>query len=551
MSWEPSPSAHYRAPRQAEDLIGAVSSPSRASSDRRGILSAGKAVFRARPLTEFPPSSSVASEHGLEVEVPRAITDVLEPTDQKHVAVVEPTPPSAQIIPCTLNEKTSPAQAPEAKRRRRMKAPAAVFSSPGRPVSQSHAPGLPLPGCRPDRSLGSSSPVISSLSPVSGVPPRQPSPVMPAANQPGIVTAPSCLASDQGSNNPMERLLPNGPASQVPFTAFNLAYPDYQGSLKDFIRGILCILKLQKDKALTEFLYDDFVRVFSGEYLAYIKTVDRRQPALSAIQWYNENVSRPLYAKGVLTKDNVRDAVSQYPKELRAIQQDLETAKASDCSRPGPQAPGRTTERNKMTRSPPIDTNISHVIPQNILPDTIPTPSPRPAPRKTEMRTDRGPVAVASPVMRPESGSIGLPASRTKVSVPSPVSRSRGKNVGSSVLHTPASRPGAFLTQVESSLPDVNPTPALQATERRPPASSAFPSFAPSQLSNPDSIPETTRKRVAAPGVSNGSAMAGPGAGFKRPRLTTQTAEKRDVEFRKFLMWKKTQSSAPQGSNAS
>ncbi|KAK4129431.1 hypothetical protein N657DRAFT_640056 [Parathielavia appendiculata] len=552
--WTPSPSAHHRAPCQALCLTGAASSPSRASSERRGALPAGKAVFQAGPLADFPPSSSVASESGLEIEVPKAITDVLEATIRKPVAVIQPTPPSAQIIPCTLIERTSPAQAPGPKRRRRMRDPATVFSSPGRPVGQSHAPRLALDESRPARSPRSSGRVVRLSSPVLGVPPRhltEPSPVMPAANQPDTVTGPPRLANDQGSSNPLERLPPKGPASQVPFTAFTLAYPDYQSSLKDFLRGIMCVLKLQKDKALTEFLYDDFVRVFSGEYLAYIETVARDQPALPAIHWYNENVSRPLYVKGVLNKDNVKDVIRQYPEELRAIQQDLETAKTSGRGRSGRRTPGTTTERKQMTQSPSIETDNNHVLLQKRFPVTIASTSSEPLARQTGMRTDRGPVAVEPRAMNQERGTIGQLASSIDLAVPSPASRFLGKTDESSVLHTPASRPSAFLTQVDSSLPDISRTRAIQVTEMRLPAASAFPSIGPSQLSNPDSIPDVTRKRTASPRVSSRSTVPGPGAEFKRPRLTTQHAEKRDLEFRKFLMWKKTQSSAPQGSIAS
>ncbi|KAK3907034.1 hypothetical protein C8A05DRAFT_11205, partial [Staphylotrichum tortipilum] len=311
-------------------------SPARSAKSATTTRTAYESV---RPQ-DFPPSSSGASETELEFVPPGAITDVIEairPASRAPVvAALEPTPPSAQIIPCSLSERTSPARTLDAKRRRLMKGPTALFASPG-PADRKHASRLVLPPANSAAAplpLPSSSPAASS-SPVSARMPAHPTELLsvpkpveednspPAGNQPRHNAATPQPTDNHGSSNPTDKLPPNGPPSQVPFTAFRVAYPDYQGSLGDFIRGVLCILQLQKDKALPEFLYDDFVRVFSGDYLHYIKALDTNQSALPAIHWYNHNVSRPLYTKGVLTRDNIHGVVLQYSVEVRAIHRKL------------------------------------------------------------------------------------------------------------------------------------------------------------------------------------------------------------------------------------
>jgi hypothetical protein len=87
----------------------------------------------------------------------------------------------------------------------------------------------------------------------------------------------------------------------------------------------------------------------------------------------------------------------------------------------------------------------------------------------------------------------------------------------------------------------------------QPPVASTLPPStlpASTALSNPDSIPEVTLKRKARPSTAS-SAAGQPGAEFKRPRLMPKDAEKRAQRFKRFLLRKQTQSSAPEGSTLS
>ncbi|KAK4039854.1 hypothetical protein C8A01DRAFT_16209 [Parachaetomium inaequale] len=484
ISWTPSPSAHVRGPCPREvELATAASIPNRRSSEQHGPGTVGKALHRATFLTEFPPSSSAASEPGLEVEVPKAITDVLEPVSRPVVAL-EPAPPSAQIIPCTLTtEKTSPARATQ----------------------------------------------------------RAPAP----ANQPGVV-ATSQRASDQGSSNSTDKLPPNGPPSQVPYTAFQCAYPDYKGSLRDFICSVLSILPLQKERALPEFLYDDFVRVFSTDFLKYISTVDNSTRPLPAIQFYNEKVSRPLYTQGILTKNNIKDVANQYPEKTRSIQQGLEKTKSEAPRRPARQASHTATADKQMAQPRPIGTETTNALPEKGLPRAASFASPGLGAQAPEMPVDpvhaiRGPRAIQGP-----RGTAAPLAASINVSGPSAARQPHTKTSRpTSVAGTPATRPAVLRTQVDSSLPDMEPSTTRIVAATKLAGASTFSGTAPSQVSNPDSIPETTlKKRRAAPRASSRSSAGEPGAKFKKHKKGGTPAE-RALRYKEWLEKQKPQSSTP------
>ena len=303
------------------------------------------------PLPSNIPHSSLASEASLDIEVPKAATDTLEPVNLEatsvHAADPTPaplpmsatgrpqftsTPPSAQIIPSTI-----PTEPTQTKRNRLMKPPAALFNSRddrsnSRDISRL-GPGQELSGIArsPNPELTSSA---LPTSPSRRAMHMQPS----AAFAPGRKRAPTAAEiipqessrtgdlpvvrpeaspkSSDDSNKPS----PNKPPSQAPYTAFKVAYPDFRGTETDFVRAIIIISKLQRSKELPEFLYDDFVRVFCSDYLDYISAVDGKETPLPTIKWYNENVSEPRYTKKILNKQNIHEVKEEYPNQVRAIE---------------------------------------------------------------------------------------------------------------------------------------------------------------------------------------------------------------------------------------
>ncbi|KAL1842524.1 hypothetical protein VTJ49DRAFT_5000 [Mycothermus thermophilus] len=552
-------------PRQLPPERDFLSSSPRRLSPTRSSPPAAVEAFACAPQLDFPPSSSPsrpptryiepparvqllaqAPELNLpssslasgvdESEIPEAVRSI---TDQARLTVgpvFEPTPPSAQVIPCTIAEETSPIRPPELKRRRLMKPiPASCFSSPqsgGRegnspPAGGASQPSSPVFSSSPPRLATTTRDTVQTLSeelPVVGE--RESS---PAKQRDAVAAIPQPVAK---SSNESDALPPNGPSSQVPYTAFKVAYPDYKGSLGVFLRGVMCILNLQKKKALPEFLYDDFVRVFSTDYLEYIQAVDSSQPPLKAIQFYSENVSRPLYMKGVLTKDNVAEIPAKYPEKSRTIQA------VPDVS--------TTSARPSMSsaRSTPVP-------PSAAVPDV---PQTAETPRSTRQEPPTGSIPIASP--QREAPSPSPVSIRT---LPSPSPRKPAPSTTKPTVRPP---PQTSRTWVDSSLPpqfesQPPPPPSLPQPKRPhptepPPSSSAFvpPSTAVTTVSNADSIPDIPRRqprpRASAASSSAGRGVA-PGMQFKRPHTvrTAEDVDKRAERFRMFMAKKMAEGARP------
>ncbi len=148
----------------------------------------------------------------------------------------------------------------------------------------------------------------------------------------------------------LSKLPPNGRASQVPHAAFRIKYERFRGSVDDFIRAIICVDDLRKKKALPEFLYDDFIRAFCEEYIQYISETaghPGEQP-LTAIKWYNDNVERPRYLEGVITKENIESVLERYQAEVQAIKGSIDSQKEGELREP---AHGEDQASPSLTRS--------------------------------------------------------------------------------------------------------------------------------------------------------------------------------------------------------
>ena len=127
----------------------------------------------------------------------------------------------------------------------------------------------------------------------------------------------------------------NSSCSNSPYVLYRLAYKDHNGSLLDFIRACVNLGELRSNRRLPSFLYDDFIRAFSGGYLDYIQTVPvGSQGTLTAVEWYNDNCEQPLYLKGIITKANLILVLGQYPDEVQEAERLLDSPGVEDL--PGP-----------------------------------------------------------------------------------------------------------------------------------------------------------------------------------------------------------------------
>jgi hypothetical protein len=400
-----------------------------------------KPAARSLPFPPFP-SSSLSTDEGLEVQVPRAITDIPEPLERRNLTLQpDPTPPSAQfhVIPSTFVEQASSAvQLPEPepqpqqkqKRRRLMKMPdfgefSIVPRSDKKPATRSRVAGPPssatLEGPTPVLPFVVTTPVRAKANNNNQFPttPSHPPPETPltfqtrskpkapkprvrrasrsssSASSPGaFTTSPvereenvrrgtsvevvkpekrkqipgpgedsslqdGVKISTQKASQPQlsssDRIPPNGPASQVPYTAFKLAYPDYQGSLLDFLRGVIVLRQIADDNVIAEFIYDDFVRVFSGEYLDYIRATSDSSP-LTCPKYYHKFVKRICYTSGLLTRECLHDVLDRYPDEVMTIERVLfGRSKPKDATGPGKGNMGKKHEADEVDEIKEVD----------------------------------------------------------------------------------------------------------------------------------------------------------------------------------------------------
>ncbi|KAI3391672.1 hypothetical protein diail_6983 [Diaporthe ilicicola] len=115
---------------------------------------------------------------------------------------------------------------------------------------------------------------------------------------------------------------------RTPYQEFKAAYPDYEESTRAFIRACLCIERLEYEGALPEFLYDDFVRVYSTVYMDYYAEAQIRKYSefLRPTQWYNENVKDMIYTKKVIRRDNLPTILKAHAPAVRQIRESIRAA---------------------------------------------------------------------------------------------------------------------------------------------------------------------------------------------------------------------------------
>ncbi|KAG8163734.1 hypothetical protein KVR01_007031 [Diaporthe batatas] len=112
---------------------------------------------------------------------------------------------------------------------------------------------------------------------------------------------------------------------RTPYEDFRAAYPDYEESTRAFIRACLAVKRLESERALPEFLYDDFVRANSTLYLDYYEEAQRRKykEVLKPIHWYNENVKDIVYAKKIIRRDNLSAILNAHSIAVRQVRESI------------------------------------------------------------------------------------------------------------------------------------------------------------------------------------------------------------------------------------
>ncbi|XDG08343.1 hypothetical protein ABKA04_007958 [Annulohypoxylon sp. FPYF3050] len=308
-----------------------------------------------QPLV-FP--SSNPEEEPLDVEVPIAIEHNI-PSVNKSAIPTFATPPSAQIVPCTLplSEESFKPQAMQ-KQRIYKPVPPLYHRSENRLASThlAYNPAQPGHTDSPTSDTQSSLSIANTSSSIipSTIPSEALSKAIPSWNSnPAIYSSkespisheePSIQNSPQAQSHspeykPQSPILGYSPPavlipqaqleddpssmsdSQPPFVRYTVTYPNYNGTIKDFVTACMYI-QLQQ-RRIRASLYDDFIRAWHEGYVPYVRDCDDADPPikiLNAIEWFNEIDEDPLYTSRVITKQNLQSALDHYPEELRSAQ---------------------------------------------------------------------------------------------------------------------------------------------------------------------------------------------------------------------------------------
>lgn len=335
------------------------------SSPHRPVRDAARAHY----MTNFP--SSAIDEPDLELEEPGVLNQQPNPVRKPALLtskLPEPTPPSAQlpVIPCSFNYDKSPEKLQRVPRSGLMKAlkfdkskSGAQATGPDITRLQPKSAELPRIGSSSPASIRSEKhitrklaaiPVFAAATPTF-VPPSYESSRVPETSpfqriqlgsskiqRPGetAVIQESSLEDNeaqeiqQAQEEFHSQLLdkdtiansvsgsPPNTGKFSPWDTYRKTYPDFRGSISDFVKACLCVKDLQSKKALPVFLYDDFIRTFTTDYLAYIRSLEHDEDSqpLTAIQWYNENVESASYNKLVITRQDLEVVLDGHPDEV-------------------------------------------------------------------------------------------------------------------------------------------------------------------------------------------------------------------------------------------
>ncbi|EGX89350.1 hypothetical protein CCM_07601 [Cordyceps militaris CM01] len=319
-----------------------------------------RAAFRRTPLEpkrppDPVPKSSLEEEEEMDVQVPYAENDQDEDMTQDRyqypyqrpsqriqnkIAQMTNTPPCAQpdpgIVPATVNAEVAKRPG-EVKRQRPVKRfkPIQLDDGPINPRGD----GMTIRGSRMQSlkhlqvtetqdTVASSSVVAATLTQTqtqnaanttketnSDV--FEEEEAQPFSRQLLGVVARSQISDDKASRRNSQNY------TSTPLAEFTAAYPDYwelyKGTQLNFVRACMCLEWLRGERALRDYLYDDFIRLFSYKFLDYVNNAGPGQEPLPAIEWYNIQSGEPLYDRHVIKNDSLDRVLAFYKEEVVLI----------------------------------------------------------------------------------------------------------------------------------------------------------------------------------------------------------------------------------------
>ncbi|KAG5996063.1 hypothetical protein E4U52_007384 [Claviceps spartinae] len=256
------------------------------------------------------------------------------------------------------------------------------------------------------------------------------------------------------------------------FTSTYLSYTTtHAGTLKNFIKALLCLEYLQSERGLHEFLYDDFIRAFSSAYLQYVRNAGPGQEALPAVEWFNLRGGQPEFSRMIITKESVNAALEEFPEEVALARQYIrggepqqETRLSREPKRPDDGEPmdiDRTTSPTRGTSAASASEAQSNQA----------KPGRSPSVKTRQTRESSAPRTEARPAERSRSRSVNTDP-KQDTSAPGPHTRqayhARSPSVDTRQTRQ-ASAPGPQKRQAKRARsPSVDTSPTRQSSTSRP-----------------------------------------------------------------------------------
>ncbi|KAJ3566026.1 hypothetical protein NPX13_g7288 [Xylaria arbuscula] len=375
VSWAASPEHHLRPPSANEEPDQPFLTQLPDKLPPKPTLVTSSPAHRPA-LPEFPLSSQ-GPEEELEVEVPAALNYNVMSINKSSLPMLA-TPPSAQVVPCTLEQSLessstsaskslNPQMEPKMKKHKYKSVPE-LYRGPKLDTASSHLnihtspkKATATPNRRVDGesslSTNDTSPLMIPSTKNDAIPesdkhitdgglassyrladPRSdnfrshsnPEPELSAQTQPTPLHVPSSpervTLGIPVARTPVAPPIVVSKTWDAPFVYYTSTYPSYRGTINDFIMACVYIQLEQRASRIRTSLYDDFIRAWVDEYRPYVRDCDKAQPArkaLSAIEWYNRLDNNPLFTQLVVTRDNLQHVLDFYPRELKVVKKSL------------------------------------------------------------------------------------------------------------------------------------------------------------------------------------------------------------------------------------
>ncbi|KAG6169957.1 hypothetical protein E4U51_001206 [Claviceps purpurea] len=257
------------------------------------------------------------------------------------------------------------------------------------------------------------------------------------------------------------------------FTSTYLSYTTtHAGTLKNFIKALLCLEYLQSERGLHEFLYDDFIRAFSSAYLQYVRNAGPGQEALPAVEWFNLRGGQPEFSRMIITKESVNAALKEFPEEVALARQYIRGGGPQQQTRPS-REPRRSDKGESMdidrTTSPTRETSAASA---SEAQSNQAKSGRSPSVKKRQTRESSAPRTQANPAERSRSPSVNTDPKRD-TSASGPLTRqayhARSPSVDTRQTRpTSAAEPQKRQAKKRARSPSVDTSPTRQSSTSRP-----------------------------------------------------------------------------------